>query len=117
MLLLPEWVGNVSHGAEAVLYYSVPVTLGVIERRDTFITVMLGMGEGEKGSCRHATVASSLLTYTQHSASLSDRSCSVCKIKPWHKRRHTRGEPFDGRKEKEKARGKEKEGSCSEKGC
>jgi len=35
---------------------------------------------------------------------------------PWDKTRHTKGEPFDGRKEKEKARGKEKEGSCSEKG-
>lgn len=77
MLLLPEWVGSVSHGTEAVLYYSVPVTLGVIERRDTFITVMLG--EGEKGSCRHATVASSLLTLTRHSASLCEQLCNdVC---------------------------------------
>lgn len=57
MLLLPAWVGNVLHGAEAVHYYSVPVTLRIIERRNAFITVMLGMGEGEKGSCRHAAVA------------------------------------------------------------
>lgn len=79
MLLLPEWVGSVSHGTEAVLYYSVPVTLRVIERRDAFITVMLGMGEGEKGSCRHATVACSLLTLTLRSASLCEQLCNnVC---------------------------------------
>lgn len=37
-------------------------------------------------------------------------------LQPWDKKENRRGEPFDGRKEKEKARRKEKEGSCSEKG-
>lgn len=76
MLLLPEWVGSVSHGTESVLYCSVPVTLGVIEQRDAFITVMLGMGEGEKGSCKHATVTCSLQTLTQRSASLYEQLCN-----------------------------------------
>lgn len=48
MLLLPEWVGSMSHGAEA-LHYSVPVTLGGIDRRDAFITVMLWDGGRGKG--------------------------------------------------------------------
>ncbi len=79
MLLLPEWVGSVLHGTAAVLYCSVPVTLGVIEWRDAFITVILGMGEGETGSCRHATVACSLQTLTQRSASLYEQLCNnVC---------------------------------------
>ncbi len=78
MLLLPEWVGSVLHGTAAVLYCSVPVTLGVIEWRDAFITVILG-GEGETGSCRHATVACSLQTLTQRSASLYEQLCNnVC---------------------------------------
>lgn len=77
MLLLPEWIGSVQHGAEAVLLYSVPVTLGVIEQRDPFITVTLPMGEGENGSCRHATVACSLLTHTQRFTSVSATVC-VC---------------------------------------
>lgn len=68
MLPLAEWVGSVSHGGETLLHYSVSMTLGVTERRDAFITVMLVMGEGEKGSCRDATVACSLLTNIQCSA-------------------------------------------------
>jgi len=52
-----------SHGAEALLHYSVTVTLGGIDWRDAFITVMLWDGGRGKGSCKHSTVACSLLTY------------------------------------------------------
>lgn len=51
MLLLPEWVGSMSQCAEALLHYSVPVTLGGIDLRDAFITVMLWDGGRGKGSC------------------------------------------------------------------